>query len=246
MSDLTAKMHGMASFNIAALIRQFDNSADTTVTGSLSSLLGEIILLEALSHSLTADGHTVKMLPGRPIRDDTAFGANHPRPRVRDLDAWLLLDDSQLVAVECKHRTAASIDGATVPDEPEQLTAYARRRWTTLKTDHIDTDEWTDDNKVYLPLRPPESLDMAAAARAMPQMRRVLAIWRPISCDGISFKSEATSTSVSNDQLVPATAEVFSASLYLRFLRDRGETRLPSRLGLAEKLLKAVDELTEP
>jgi hypothetical protein len=235
MSDLTAKMHGMASFNIAALIRQFDNSADTTVTGSLSSLLGEIILLEAVSHSLTADGHTVKMLPGRPIRDDTAFGVTHPRPRVRDLDAWLLLDDSQLVAVECKHRTAASIDGATVPDEPEQLTAYARRRWTTLKTDHIDTDEWTDDNKVYLPLRPPESLDMAAAARAMLQLRRVLAIWRPISCDGTSFKSEATSTSVSNNQLVPATAEVFSASLYLRFLRDRGETRLPARLGLAER-----------
>lgn len=139
MSDLTAKMHGVASFNIAALIRQFDTSTDTTVTGSLSSLLGEIILLEALSHSLTAVGHTVIMLPGRPIRDDTAFGANYPRPRFRDLDAWLLLDDSQLVAVECKHRTAASIDGATVPDEPEQLTAYARRRWTTLKTDHIDT-----------------------------------------------------------------------------------------------------------
>ena len=91
MSDLTAKIRGMASFNIAALIGQFDISADTTVTGSLSSLLGEVILLEALSHSLTGDGHTVTMLPCWPIRDDTAFGINYPRPRVRDLDAWLLL-----------------------------------------------------------------------------------------------------------------------------------------------------------
>lgn len=246
MSDLTAKMHGMASFNIAALIRQFDTSADTALTGSLSSLLGEVILLEALCHSLAAEGHTVTMLPDRPTRDDTAFGANCQQPSFRDLDAWLLLEDNQLVAVECKHRTAASFDGATVPDEADELAAYARRRWATLKADHIDTDQWTDSNKVYLPLRPPASLDTAAAARSMPQLRRVLAIWRPISCDGISFKSIATSTSVSKDQLVSATAEVFSASLYLRSLRDCGETRLPSRLGLADKLLKAVDELIEP
>jgi hypothetical protein len=245
MSGLTAMMHGMTSFSIAALIRQFDTSADTTITGNLSSWLGEVILLEALCHSLTADGHVVSMLSGRPIRDDTAFGINCQRPRVRDLDAWLLLDDSELVAVECKHRTAASIDGATVPDEPGQLAACARRRWATLRADHIDTDEWTDHNKVYLPLRPPADLSAVATARAMPRLRRVLAIWRPISSDGISFKSEAISTSVSNDRLVPATAEVFSASLYLRSLRDRGETCLPSCLGLAEKLLKAVDELIE-
>jgi hypothetical protein len=188
----------------------------------------------------------VKMLPDRPTRDDMAFGTNYPRPRVRDLDAWLLLDDSQLVAVECKHRTAASIDGATVPDEPGQLADYARERWTALKADHIETEEWTDHNKVYLPVRPPRCLDAAAAALAMPRLRRVLAIWRPISRDGISFKSEATATSVSNDQLTMVTAEVFSASLYLRSLRDRGETRLTSRLGLAEKLLKAVGELIEP
>jgi hypothetical protein len=243
-------MRDMVGYNIAALIRQFDTRADTAVTGSLSSLLGEVVLLEALRHSLEAEGHTVTMLPDRPIRDDAAFGTNYPRPRVRDLDAWLLLDDrqddSQLVAVECKHRTAASIDGTTVPDEPEQLAAYARRQWTALKADHIDTDAWTDHNKVYLPLRPPPSLGTATAARAMPRLRRVLAIWRPISCDGITFKSEATSTSVSNDQLVPATAEVFSASLYLRSLHGRGETHLATRLGLTERLLKAVDELIEP
>jgi len=236
----------MASYNIAALIRQFDICGDTAVTGSLSSLLGEVILLETLCHSLAAEGHTVTMLPDRPTRDDTAFGTNYPRPSYRDLDAWLLLEDNQLVAVECKHRTAASFDGATVPDEPEQLAAYARQRWTTLKADHVDTDQWTDHNKVYLPLRPPAILDTAAAARAMPRLRRVLAIWRPISSDGIRFKSEARSTSVSNDQLIPATAEVFSASLYVRSLRGRGETHLTTCLGLTEKLLKAVGELIEP
>jgi len=56
----------------------------------------------------------------------------------------------------------------------------------------------------------------------------------------------ATANSVSNDPLTRATAEVFSASLYLRSLRDRDETRLTPRLGLTEKLLKAVDELIEP
>lgn len=91
-----------------------------------------------------------------------------------DLDAWLLLDDSHLVVVECKHRTASSIDGITVPDEPGQLAAYARQQWTTLKADHIDTDGWTDHDKVYLPLRPSASLSPAAAARAMSALRRVL------------------------------------------------------------------------
>ncbi len=164
------------------------------------------------------------MLPDKPTRDDTAFGANYPRPKQRNLDAWLLLDGRQLVAVECKHRTASSFDGSTAPDEPEQLAAYARQRWTTLKADHIDTDGWTDDNKVYLPLCPPKSFSSTAAALAMPELRRILAIWRPVSCDGTSFRSEATSTSVNDDQLVPVTAEVFSASLYLRFLLSQDET----------------------
>lgn len=77
----------------------------------------------------------------------------------------------------------------------------------------------------------------------MPGLRRVLAIWRPVSSEGTAFKSEAASTSVVNDKLVPAAAEVFSASLYLRSLRDQGETRLVARLGLTGKVLKAVDEL---
>jgi hypothetical protein len=233
----------MASYNIATLIRRFDTAADTAITGILSSFLGEVILLEAVYHWLAAEGHVVRMLPGRPARDNTAFGANYPRPSERYLDAWLWLDDSCLVAVECKHRTAASFDGAPVPDEPEHLAAYARQRWATLKADHVDVDDWTDHNKVYLPLRPPAALDPAVAARAMPELRRVLAIWRPVSSDGTTFKSEATSTSVINDQLVPATAEVFSASLYLRSLRDQGETRLVARLGLTDKVLQAVGEL---
>jgi hypothetical protein len=235
----------MVAYNIAALIRRFDTRTGTAVTGTLGKFLGEALLIEALAHSFAADGHTVTMLPDQPTRDDTAFGANYPCPKQRDLDAWLLLDSSQLVAVECKHRTASSFDGSTVPDEPEQLALYARRRWTTLKADHIDTDDWTDDNKVYLPLRPPKSFSSAAAAQAMPKLRRVLAIWRPVSCDGTSFRSEATSTSVSDDQLIPVTAEVFSASLYLRFLLSQGETRLATRLGLTENLLKVVGELIE-
>jgi hypothetical protein len=236
-------MRPVDGYNIAALLRRFDTGADTAITGIVSSFLGEVILLEAVCDWLTAEGHVVRMLPGRPARDDTAFGASCPRPSERYLDAWFWLDESRLVAVECKHRTAASFDGAPVPDEPENLAAYARQRWATLRADHIDVDGWTDHNKVYLPLRPPAGLDPAVAARAMPGLRRVLAIWRPVSSDGTAFKSEATSTSVVSDQLVPATAEVFSASLYLRSLQGQGGTRLAARLGLAGKLLKAVDEL---
>jgi hypothetical protein len=183
MSDQTGIIRGMVSFDIASLIDQFDtraDTADTAFTGSLSSLLGEVVLLETLRHSLEVEGYTVRMLPDRPTRDDIAFGIKIPRPRARDLDAWLLLDEmqnnSQLVAVECKHRTAASIDGSTVPDDPEQLAAYARERWITLKADHIDTGEWTDHSKVYLPLQPPPSLGTATATRAMLKLRRVLAI----------------------------------------------------------------------
>ena len=70
----------MASYNVATLIRRFDTGADTAITGILSSFLGEVILLEAVCHWLAAEGHVVTMLPGRPARDDTAFGTNHPRP----------------------------------------------------------------------------------------------------------------------------------------------------------------------
>lgn len=128
MSDQTGIIRDMVSFNIAALIDQFDARADTAVTGSLGSLLGEVVSLETLRHSLEAEGHTVRLLPDRPTRDDTAFGTKYPRPRVRDLDAWLVLDEmqnnSQLIAVECKYRIAGSMGGATVPDE---LVASATR-----------------------------------------------------------------------------------------------------------------------
>jgi hypothetical protein len=77
-------------------------------------------------------------------------------------------------------------------------------------------------------------------------LRRVLAIWRPISRGGIVFTFNATSSSISNDQFTPATAEMFSASLYLRSIHGHGETHLTTRLDLIEKLLKAVDGLIEP
>jgi hypothetical protein len=75
------------------------------------------------------------------MRNNTAFGTNYPRPSVRDLDAWLLLDDNQLHAVECKHRTAAPIYDVEVPDEPSQLAAYARAQWIGLEAERINTDK---------------------------------------------------------------------------------------------------------
>lgn len=243
----------MTSFSIAALLRRFDTHTGTgagtgALTGSISTLLGEAVLLEAVCHYLEADGNTVKLLPGKPTRDDAHFGANCPKPKVRDLDAWILLDEEQLVAVECKSQTASSIDSRrlTVPDEPEQLVAYARGRWAQLVAEHIDVDQWTGTNKIFLPLKPPMELSAEIAEKAMPKLRRILAIWRPISLDGTAYISEVASQTVRNDQYIPAAAEVFSASLYLRSLRDHGAARLSLKLGLAEALLSAIEELVAP
>jgi len=241
----------MTSFSISALLSRFDTHPGIgagAVTGGISTFLGEAILLEAVRHWLEAEGHAVELLPGKPIRDGTQFGTNCLRPKVRDLDAWLRLDARQLVAVECKSQTASSFDSkrVTVPDEPEQLAAYARSRWAQLLAEHIHVDEWTGMNKIFLPLKPPFGLNADVTETAMPKLRRILAIWRPISLDGVAFSSEVTSDTVRNDQRISVTAEVFSASLYLRSLRDRGETRLPLRLDLVEQLLSAVNELVAP
>jgi hypothetical protein len=238
----------MVSYNIEAMIRWFDTRADTATTGSLSSFLGEVIVLEALCHWLAAEGHAVTVVPGRPARDDSAFGAVCRKPSFRYLDAWLLLDDEHLAAVECKHWTAASADSRqqAVPVDPASLAAYARDQWTQLAAEHLDHNGWTSVNKVFLPLRPPASLDPAFAAHAMARLQRILAIWRPISRDGTGFRSEAESTSVEDDQVIRVTAEVFSASLYVRQLRASGATHLPACLGRTEKLRQALDELTAP
>lgn len=236
----------MTSYRIRELLRRFDARADTAVTGRISSFLGETILKEAVAHWLLSTGHTVELLPGVPTRDDTAFGTNCPKPKVRDLDAWFLLDDTELAAVECKTTTASSMDGKPVPDDPAELAAFSRTEWSAMVAAHIDTRNWTRTNKVFLPLRPPRGLDPAVAEAAMAGMRRILAVWRPTSRDGAAFVSEVTSDSVHDDQSVPATAEVFSASLYLRSLLDRGELLLPARLGATEQLMNAATEILGP
>ncbi|WP_194915133.1 hypothetical protein [Catenulispora rubra] len=236
----------MTSYRIEALLRRFDTRADTATTGHISGFLGETILLEATGHWLTSIGHDVELLGGTPRRDDSAFGAWCPMPTVRDLDAWFLLDGSDLLVVECKCWTAASMDGATVPDDAAQRAQYAQDEWFTMLARHIDTDRWTGTNKVFLPLIPPGSLSADVAEAAMAKLRRVLAVWRPLSLDGTAFTATVTADSVLDDQLRPAVAEVFSASLYLRSLLERGETHLTTRFGMTERLLGAVAELLDP
>lgn len=232
------------AYNNLALLDRFDSRADTAVTGKLSSLLGEAIAAEALCYWLAAQGHEVELLDGRPIRDDSAFGVNCPKPTVRDLDFWLRLDRVDLCAVEAKQWTASSCDGASVPDEPDELAEFARREWAAVKAAHIDVGDWTHANKIFLPLRPPKGFDGTEAATA--NARRILVVWRPISHDGREFVSTVEAHSVRNDQLVAVTAEVFSASLYLRSLLASGQTSLPTQLGLTDTILTAVDELFEP
>lgn len=105
----------MVAYDIAALLSRFDVRKDTTVTGILSKWIGELILLDALTNALHHDGAGRVEFLGKPHRHDLLFKAAG-RKNPRDLDQWLLLDNEQLAAVECKHWTSSGMGGRTVPE----------------------------------------------------------------------------------------------------------------------------------
>ncbi|MGV9266206.1 hypothetical protein ACWDRR_16260 [Kitasatospora sp. NPDC003701] len=237
----------MAVYDIAALLARFDTfTADQgALTGRLSSLVGEELLLDVLAHALAPAG-PVELLDERPRRDGEAFAVPAlpalPVPGVRDLDAWLRLGDGGLVAVECKHWTASSRDGRTsLPQDPDELAVLARRRWREL-ADPARWQDWDQVTKIALPLRPPAG----ATAQDVRRARRVLAVWRPVSCDGVSPFSRLGSSTPSEGQWADVVIEVFSASLYLRRLQAAGTTGLVSAFPRVDELLGAVQALFRP
>ncbi|MGW6145601.1 hypothetical protein [Streptomyces sp. NPDC055140] len=173
----------------------------------------------------------MRQLAGTPRRDDTVFTPAHATKEERkqaltniprDLDAWLLLDDTELVAVECKMRTASSWDGTIIGSD---AVADGRCEWLRLKADHFTDPMWTDTNKVALPLKPPRPLPAGIADEVAGNPTRILAYWRPVTRAGEWF-SDLTTTS--HDTTVPVRVRVFSASLYLRALLANGTDALPT------------------
>jgi hypothetical protein len=228
------------SYDISALLKRFDVKVegDGSVTGKLSSLLGESLVLTALAHYLRAvEGHAVEVLDDRPKSDKAALGDKHHQV----LDAWLVLGDGQLVAVECKHWTSSSTDrDRSVPEDSEARAAYAMKIWTRwVETAFGPQARWTQDNKVALPLEGPEGMP----SRDMAVIRRILAVWTPTSKDGRSCMSPLVTKTVRGGELTDTKVEVFSASMYLRELRANGETHLPAEDGYLEKVLRALSSV---
>lgn len=221
-------------YDLARLVELFDTRVEghTGLTGRLSSLIGEALLLDGLAHAYAAQGKTVGALPDRPHRDDDAFRlAGAAVPTQRDLDAWLVLDGTRLVAVECKFWTSSSIDGKTIV--AGQLEDAARREWVELETKHLASDRWNSINKVALPLKMPAGLP-----EQMPE--RVLAVWRPVAADGRSPWSECTVEVLVDGALVPTSVNLFSMSLYARELLRGGVPRIPS---LVSDVRRAIEQL---
>jgi hypothetical protein len=228
------------AYDIAALLSRFDVRADTTVTGMLSKWIGELILLDALTNALHHDGAGRVEFLGKPHRDDLLFEfAGSEKPR--DLDQWLLLDNKQLAAVECKHWTSSGKGGKTVPETGEERADFARREWQKLLDgkDGFGVTSWNNVNKVALPLRPPNGHDSREALRA----RRILAIWYPKSEDGRSYWSRAPRNVKLPRSAVDVPIEVFSASLYLRQLQSEGHAQLPAARPDSEGALGALEEI---
>lgn len=204
-------------YALRALLERFDTrlEGETALTGRISSLIGEALLLDGLAHAYTAQGHDVDALAERPHRDGAAFQlADAEDPGHRDLDAWLVLrgtsaDKPRLVAVECKTWTSSSIDGSTIADG--DIEALAKLEWSYLSSRHFESDRWTAVNKVALPLRVPAGFEEA-------EIERVLAVWRPISSDGQSPWSLTTVETLVNKEWKPVDVHVFSMSLYVRDL----------------------------
>ncbi|MFJ5952601.1 hypothetical protein [Streptomyces noursei] len=224
------------SYRISTLLEQFDVACTPrtcrcgSLTGALSAFLGEGLLLDALAHALVREGRTVQQLPGTPHRDDTAFAPAHATTEERknaltniprDLDAWLLLDGTELVAVECKMRTASSMDGKTTGTV---AVSDGWCEWQRLMGAHFARAVWTDTNKVALPLTPPWPLPAGVSEERAANPIRILAYWRPVTRQG-HWLSELTTTS--HDTTIPVHVRVFSASLYLRALLAQGNDALP-------------------
>jgi hypothetical protein len=234
----------VVSYDISALLERFDVKVEGegAVTGKLSSLLGESLVLTALAHYLGAvENHEVEVLGGRPERDNAAWGDDRSYvPRQKVLDAWLVLGDGQLVAVECKHWTSSSThESRSVPEDSEARAAYAMETWTRWVTSAFGPQAgWTDDNKVALPLKPPEGMP----SRDMADVRRILAVWTPTSENGRSCMSRPLVTkTVRGGELADTKVEVFSASMYLRGLLADGMKHLEAEDEYLEKVLAALN-----
>ena len=251
LSGVPAILSGVVRYDIEALLSRFDVRVEgaTALTGKLSSLLGESFLLSALVRYLSADeGRQVEVLGDRPHRDDNGLlfpVEGRKAGGFRDLDAWLLLDGGQLAAVECKHWTSSSTNYRSIPEDDGALTAHARREWALLVGGHFGQEffehRWTNVNKVALPLKPPTSLPSANMAG----VRRILAIWTPVSEDGQSCMSSVNTTSIWGEGPISVDVDVFSASMYLRELRRAGVTHLEAEDAELERLLAALSALVE-
>jgi len=243
LSDACVTLSVVISYDISALLKRFDVKVegDGSVTGKLSSLLGESLVLTALAHYLRAvEGHEVKVLDDQPKSDKVALGDAHQKV----LDAWLVLGDGQLVAVECKHWTSSSTKRSrSVPEDSEARAAYAMKIWTQWVASAFGPQARRNpDNKVALPLEPPEGMP----SRDMADIRRILAVWTPASEDGrLCMSRLSADKAVRGGELTATRVEVFSASMYLRELRANGETHLPAEDGYLEKVLRALSAVVE-
>jgi len=127
----------------------------------------------------------------------------------------------------------------TVPEDGEARAAYATEVWDWLVREHFMEQVWTGVNKVALPLKPPSRMPSADSY----EVRRILAVWTPVSSDGRSCLSRVSTTTIRQEELAGIEVEVFSASLYLRELLATGVTHLESEDEGVEKLLAELSIL---
>lgn len=119
--------------------------------------------------------------------------------------------------------------------------AHAGHEWEWVASDFGPQAGWSDVNKVALPLKPPRSMP----SRDMADVRRILAVWRPVSEDGRSYLSRVATTTVRDGDLADIEVEIFSASLYLRGLLAGGMTHLESGDEDLEKVLAALSAVVK-
>lgn len=229
------------SYRVNELIKRFDQRTpgQTRLTGQLSSLLGESILLEVLAHAIEARGeHVTQPTAAVPHLDKNAL-PRRVKKTPRDLDAWLTVD-GRLSAVEIKTWTASSIDGVNIDDaDPSVLEKVTERNWNTAVADFA-SDKWTNSNKVALPLKVPDELGLPDG-----QVERYLVFWRPVSSNGLNPWSTAQRQSYNaRRKSIMLTVNVFSASLYLRSIQHETDI-IPCRLTDPTHVLEAIDSVIE-
>ncbi len=216
-------------FKRTSLIRFYDDLGDSDFTddnrgshvSAITGMIGEDLLLGTMFHCLANQQSPLmcSLLPDK---------CKAPGNKGKRLDAWVLIGDTRVAQIEIKNWSAHSLGGKSLPfaATEAEVSAMSNLRWKNFFGNNDRMPETT--LKVLQDMPVP----IIASERSF---ERWLCFWLPIAQNGAVPISTAT--------IMGKEVNVFSASIYLRRLReeliDISVPRIDARLKILSSLCVA-------